>query len=85
MTLVNSTLSGNSVSYDGGGIYATNNVNIQLYNVTIANNVLSRLIGTFNPMRGGGVFFTDTSVITARNTLIGRQLLHQQQFHCHTK
>jgi CSLREA domain-containing protein len=70
MTLVNSTLSGNSVSRDGAGIYATNNANIQLYNVTIANNVLSRLIGTFNPMRGGGVFFTDTSVITAQNTLI---------------
>jgi hypothetical protein len=70
MRLVNSTLSGNSVSHDGAGIYATNNANIQLYNVTIANNVLSRLIGTFNPMRGGGVFFTDTSVITAQNTLI---------------
>ncbi len=70
LTLVNSTLSGNSVSHDGAGIYATNTANIQLYNVTIANNVLSRLIGTFNPMRGGGVFFTDTSVITAQNTLI---------------
>ena len=70
MTLVNSTLSGNSVSHDGAGIYATNNANIRLYNVTIANNVLSRLIGTFNPMRGGGVFFADTSVITAQNTLI---------------
>ena len=70
LTLVNSTLSGNSVSHDGAGIYATNTANIQLYNVTIANNVLSRLIGTFNPMRGGGVFFIDTSVITAQNTLI---------------
>jgi len=68
--LTNSTLSGNSVSSDGAGIYAIGNSKIQLYNVTIANNVLARRRGTSNPMRGGGVFFTDTSVISVQNTII---------------
>ena len=70
LRMVNSTLSGNSVSGDGGGIYAINNAKIELYNVTIARNVLSRGHGQIGLLRGGGVFFIDTSTITVQNTLI---------------
>ena len=51
------------------GLYA-NGAKVPLFNATIAGNVLSRVNGQFNPHRGGGVFITDTTVITAHNTLI---------------
>ena len=70
LTLSNSTLSGNSVSHDGAGIYAIDGAKILLFNATIASNVLSLLHGQNNPLRGGGVFITDTAIITAHNTLI---------------
>jgi fibronectin-binding autotransporter adhesin len=71
MTLVNSTLSGNSVSHDGGGIYAIDGAKILLLNATIASNVVYRPFGQSYPARGGGLFITTTAIITAQNTLIG--------------
>ncbi len=70
LTVVNSTLSHNSVSHDGGGLYASGGARVRLFNTTIAANALSRVHLQTNPMRGGGVFITDTAVITAANTVL---------------
>ena len=80
LTLVNSTLSGNIVSHDGAGIYAINGARVLLFNATITSNVLSLGHLQTNPLRGGGVFITDTAVITAHNTLIANNLYTDNLF-----
>src|SRR5439155_24523095 len=70
-TMRNSTLSGNFASHDGGGIYLSGGIvggQVWLFNATVAHNLLFRQLG---PLRGGGLFLTDTAIITAQNSLIG--------------
>ena len=66
----NSTLSGNSVSHDGGGLYALGAAQVLLFNATIAGNAATKQVGQTFPVRGGGLFITATAIITAQNTLI---------------
>jgi CSLREA domain-containing protein len=70
LMLTNSTLSGNSTSRDGGGLYA-NGGQINLFNATIASNHVLVPIGTFYSGLGGGVYITGSAIITAQNTLLG--------------
>jgi CSLREA domain-containing protein len=75
-TLTNTTISGNSVSHDGGGIYATGDTHISLLNTTIADNELRRIIPNFYAVHGGGLVITATAIITAQNTLIGNNIFN---------
>ena len=81
LTLENSTLSNNVASHDGAGIYAVERARVQLFNDTIAGNLLSLAYLATNPLRGGGVFITDTAVITAQNTLIANNLFTDNSSH----
>lgn len=56
--------------YSGSGLYAADGAKIQSSNATIAGNALSRVHLQENPLRGGGVLTTDTTVVAAQNTLI---------------
>ncbi len=70
LTLVNSTLSGNSSEGDGGGL--ANNGTAELYNVTIAANVAD---SDANASGSGGGIFQGSGTLTLRNTLIGDNTL----------
>ena len=66
----NSTLSGNSVSHEGGGIYSIGDSRIFLLNATIAaNSVRPGFVHSFLAA-GGGVFITTTAVLTLHNSLL---------------
>ncbi len=70
LTLTNSTLSGNTASRDGGGLYAQGG-QIKLLNATIADNHVVVPLGTFYAGLGGGVYITATASITTQNILLG--------------
>lgn len=71
LTLRNSTVSNNFAARHGGGLYST--FHLDLYNVTIANN-MAHVGGVSTGGDGGGVFFTDAYVpdvkFIARNSLL---------------
>lgn len=69
LSVINSTISGNTASRDGGGLYAVGG-NTQILNATIANNHIIVPIGTFYTGLGGGIYITATAVVFALNTLI---------------
>jgi CSLREA domain-containing protein len=69
LTMTNSTLSGNSASRDGGGIYAVGG-QIKLYNTTVADNHVLVPIGTFYAGLGGGVYITGTASLDGQNMLL---------------
>lgn len=69
LALTNSTLSGNSASQDGGGIYADGG-QIQLYNATISANHVQVAAGTVYPGMGGGVYLAPRVSFSAQNALI---------------
>lgn len=80
LTLLNSTLSGNTVfrpnggsgSADGGGIYIYGG-QAQLFNATIASNrVQLGLPGHGYPGIGGGVYITASTTFTADNSIIAK-------------
>ncbi len=75
MTLRNSTLSGNSASHFGGGLYAINQARVTLDNATIAGNQVRRFFNQHYTIHGGGLVITSTAVITAQNSLIGNNIL----------
>jgi CSLREA domain-containing protein len=70
LTIVNSTISGNSSVNDGGGI--SNSGTLHLDNVTISNNTTD-MDGNGHG-DGGGVYSVSTSTMTARNTIIAGNL-----------
>ena len=69
LVLTNSTLSGNSASQDGGGIYADGG-QVKLYNATIAANQVLVPLGTAYAGMGGGMYFMSRVGFSARNALI---------------
>jgi CSLREA domain-containing protein len=69
LALTNSTLSRNTASQNGGGIYAVGG-QIKLFSATIADNHVEVPTGTLYDGLGGGVYITATAVVTAQNTLI---------------
>ncbi len=69
LMLTNSTLSGNSASRDGSGIYADGG-QIKLYNATIASNHILVPAGTTYTGLGGGVYLASRVGFSARNALI---------------
>ena len=69
LVLTNSTLSGNSASQDGGGIYADGG-QIKLYNATIAANHVLVPPGTVYAGLGGGVYLAARVGFSAQNALI---------------
>ncbi len=70
LTLTNGTISGNSASQDGAGIYADGG-QINLFNATIAGNEILVPIGTLYAGLGGGVYANARVTLTAANTLLG--------------
>lgn len=66
LTVVNSTISGNVQTGDGGGIYAT--APVKLYNVTIANNTAD--VDKDNNGNGGGIALGQNGSVTLQNTII---------------
>jgi CSLREA domain-containing protein len=73
-SVVNSTLSGNTASHQGAGLYA-NGGRAQFYNATIAANQIIVPTGSSYPAMGGGLLITPNfginAIITVQNTLIG--------------
>ncbi len=69
LTLANSTLSGNTASQDGGGIYAQGG-QIKLFNATIATNQIQVPPGITYIGLGGGIYISPTAVITASSSII---------------
>lgn len=61
VTITNSTISGNSADYIGGGIYATNSAEITLANSTVVSNTANAL--------GGGIFLVNNGSVSLRNML----------------
>ena len=77
-SVVNSTISGNTASHEGAGLY-NNGGRAQFYNATIANNQIVVPMGNFYPAMGGGLLITPNfginAVVTIQNTLIGDNVL----------
>jgi CSLREA domain-containing protein len=71
LTLTNSTLTGNVVSLDGGGLEIYNG-QAQLFNTTIAFNLVHLGIPIPGPGIGGGIYITIPAVLTAENTIIAK-------------
>ena len=73
-SVVNSTLSGNTASHEGAGLYADGG-RAQFYNATIAANQIVVPVGQFYPAMGAGLLITPNfgtnAIITLQNTLIG--------------
>jgi uncharacterized repeat protein (TIGR01451 family)/CSLREA domain-containing protein len=67
LRLTNSTLSGNTASRNGGGVYVFGGLT-ELFNTTIANNRVRFHVG--QPGIGGGLYVTATAVLTAENSVI---------------
>jgi CSLREA domain-containing protein len=66
--IVDSTLSGNDATSDGGGIYGANSAQIGLFNATVTNNYAdSNFDGTGT---GGGVFVGGSASLTMYDTLL---------------
>lgn len=73
-SVVNSTISGNTASHEGAGLYADGG-RAQFYNATIAANQIVVPVGNFYPAMGAGLLITPNyginAIITLQNTLIG--------------
>jgi predicted outer membrane repeat protein len=67
LTLTDSTLSGNSATQDGGGIYAQGGT-LSLFNTTVAGNQLVLPNGVSGV--GGGVFQASPAVINMKNVIL---------------
>lgn len=70
LTMTNSTLSGNTASRDGGGIYAVGG-HISLFNTTIARNLVLVPTNVVYTGLGGGVYITATATVSVLDTLFG--------------
>jgi hypothetical protein len=72
--VVNSTISGNTASHEGAGLYA-NGGRAQFYNATVAANRIVVTAGYSYPAMGAGLLITPNygipAIITLTNTLIG--------------
>ena len=77
--MVNSTISGNTASHEGAGLYA-NGGRVQFYNATIAANQIIVPVGNVYPAMGAGLLITPNfgtnAIVTLQNTLIGDNSLH---------
>ncbi len=71
----NTTLSGNTATRHGAGIYAEGAGGAWLTNVTIAGNRLNPGFPIPHPVDGGGVVITATANLTIENTLIANNLV----------
>jgi predicted outer membrane repeat protein len=69
ITLTNSTLSGNTASHDGGGIYADGG-QIILSIATIASNQIQASTGITYTGTGSGIYINPRVVVIAGNTLL---------------
>lgn len=73
-SVVNSTISGNTASHEGAGLY-NNGGRAQFYNSTIAANQIVVTAGYSYPAMGAGLLITPNygipAIITLTNTLIG--------------
>ncbi len=73
-SVVNSTISGNTASHEGAGLYADGG-RAQFYNATIAANQIVVPVGQSYPAMGAGLLITPNygipAIITLTNTLIG--------------
>jgi predicted outer membrane repeat protein len=67
LTLTDSTLSGNSATQDGGGIYAQGGT-LSLFNTTVSGNQLVLPNGVTGS--GGGVFQASPAVINMKNVIL---------------
>src|SRR5207248_506217 len=74
LTLVNSTLSGNTTNRGGGGIYVYGG-QAQLLNATIASNHVNLGGGP-----GGGLYITATATFTAQNSMIANNWHNRNVF-----
>ncbi|HZY45760.1 MAG TPA: choice-of-anchor Q domain-containing protein [Anaerolineae bacterium] len=63
-----STVSGNSAGRDGAGVYAAPDSNVQFNSATIASNH-ARTAGLFGGGTGGGIYISNTAVVSTANTL----------------
>jgi CSLREA domain-containing protein len=70
VTLTNSTVSGNSASQDGAGVYVKGGM-LRLFNATVAGNQILVPSGTSYPGKGGGVYVTADASETMQNALLG--------------
>jgi hypothetical protein len=66
--LENTTLSQNFAGRDGGGLYAAPLSSVRLNSVTVAANYARNNFP--GPGVGGGIFISDTAVVTVANTLL---------------
>jgi CSLREA domain-containing protein len=69
-TLINSTFSGNTASQFGAGIYTEGDAQTQLFNSTVAGNQVVVPLFAGHGGMGGGLYVTQTAIITASNTLL---------------
>lgn len=67
-TLTNTTISGNSATEDGAGIYSSNDALVRLANVTISNNTADS--DDNGDGTGGGVYQASSSVIKLKNAIL---------------
>lgn len=81
MALTNTTVSGNSVDHDGGGIYNLGGL-VQLANVTIANNQVNLPAIDNGGLGGGGVTTVSangfTPTVDVKNSLIGNNIRRKE-------
>ncbi|HTO74631.1 MAG TPA: choice-of-anchor Q domain-containing protein, partial [Thermoanaerobaculia bacterium] len=70
VTLTNATVSGNSASQDGAGVYMQGGT-LRLFNATIAGNQILVPSGTSYAGMGGGVYVTADALETMQNALLG--------------
>lgn len=75
---INSTISGNRTDFNGGGIINWNAGRVELFNVTIANNVADN--NDDNSGQGGGILTEPGSPVVIRNSLIGNNFNWEGMF-----
>lgn len=68
LRLVNSTVSGNSTGYHGGGLYLTGTGNVALYNTTVAGNRAAMSSGS--SANGAGLRIDGGSRVLVRNSVL---------------
>jgi hypothetical protein len=68
VSIANTTISGKSATFYGGGISTAQNATVQLSNVTIAGNAADTNMGGTSSYLGGGVWVAST--LTVQNSVI---------------
>lgn len=68
LRIMNSTVSGNSTGYHGGGLYLTGTGNVALYNVTVAANTAAMSSGS--SANGAGLRIDSGSRVVVRNSVL---------------